>query len=85
MVNFQINSLASYEPHQLYSKDLEKLIKQSLLRLNEQTYKVFMLSRFKAKSNREIAELMGLSVKGVEYHMSKALKQLREDLHEYLK
>lgn len=84
-VNFQINSLASYEPHLLYSKDLEKLIKQSLLRLNEQTYKVFMLSRFKAKSNREIAELMSLSVKGVEYHMSKALKQLREDLHEYLK
>lgn len=84
-VNFQINSLESYEPHQLYSKDLERLIKLSLKKLNEQTYKVFMLSRFKAMSNREIAEVMGISVKGVEYHMSKALKQLREDLKEYLK
>lgn len=84
-VNFQINSLESYEPHQLYSKDLERLIKLSLKKLNEQTYKVFMLSRFKAMSNREIAEVMGISVKGVEYHMSKVLKQLREDLKEYLK
>lgn len=84
-IQFQINSLESYDPHNLYSKDLQKLIKASLLRLNEQTYKVFMLSRFQAKSNKEIAEMMNLSIKGVEYHISKALKQLRADLHDYLK
>ncbi len=81
----RINSLESYDPHGLYSEDLQKIIRSSLSHLPEQTYKVFMLSRFKAKSNKEIAGIMGISVKGVEYHISKALKQLREDLRDYLK
>lgn len=32
----------------------------------------------------EIAQALGLSLKGVEYHMSKALKELRVALKDYL-
>lgn len=35
-------------------------------------------------SNREIAETLNISVKGVEYHISKALKALRVALKDYL-
>lgn len=42
--------------------------------------KVFMLSRFSELTNREIAEELGVSVKAVEKHVSKAFKTLRERL-----
>ncbi|MEM7655064.1 MAG: RNA polymerase sigma-70 factor [Bacteroidota bacterium] len=41
---------------------------------------VFRLSRFEAKSNAEIAELLGISKRTVETHISKALKLLRAKL-----
>ncbi|HAY24139.1 MAG TPA: RNA polymerase sigma-70 factor, partial [Bacteroides sp.] len=34
--------------------------------------------------NKEIAEEMEISIKGVEYHISKALKVLRVTLKDYL-
>ena len=40
--------------------------------LSEQTRRAFILSRFENKPNKEIAEEMELSIKGVEYHISKA-------------
>lgn len=43
-----------------------------------------MLSRFENRSNKEIAETVGLSVKSVEYHIGKALKVLRVSLKDYL-
>ena len=35
-------------------------------------------------SNRQIAQELGISEKSVEYHVTKALKQLRTDLKDYL-
>lgn len=49
-----------------------------------QTRRVFMLSRFEGMSNRQIAQELGISEKSVEYHVTKALKQLRTDLKDYL-
>lgn len=45
---------------------------------------VFRLSRFEGKSNREIAHLLGLSVKTVENQITRALKILRKRLTGYL-
>ena len=41
---------------------------------------VFLLSRAKGLKNAEIASLMGLSEKAVEYHISRALADLRKNL-----
>ena len=41
---------------------------------------IFMLSRFEGKSHREIAELLGLSMKTVENQINRALKILRKRL-----
>jgi len=45
---------------------------------------VFRLSRLEGKSNREIADLLGLSVKTVENQITRALKILRKRLKGYL-
>jgi RNA polymerase sigma-70 factor (ECF subfamily) len=36
------------------------------------------MSRIKEKTHKEIAESLGISVKTVEYHISKALASIRE-------
>ena len=45
---------------------------------------MFILSRYDQLSNKEIASKLGISIKGVEFHISKALKLLRERLRDYL-
>lgn len=42
------------------------------------------MSRFENKMNKEIAENLGITVKGVEYHISRALKEFRISLKDYL-
>jgi RNA polymerase sigma-70 factor (ECF subfamily) len=42
------------------------------------------MSRVEDKSNKEIAKKFGISVKGVDYHVAKALKVLRVTLKDYL-
>jgi RNA polymerase sigma-70 factor (ECF subfamily) len=44
---------------------------------------VFKMSRFDKKSVREIAEHLQLSEKAVEYHITKSLKVLREQLNHF--
>lgn len=42
------------------------------------------MSRFEEKSHREIAAEMNMSVKGVEYHISKATSVLKHALKDFL-
>ncbi len=46
--------------------------------------RIFIMSRFENKSGKEIADILGITVKGVDYHMGKALKALRISLKDYL-
>lgn len=83
-LSFRISALEACVPDDIFSKEITKILYQTLLQLPEQTRKVFMMSRFRDKSNKEISEELGISVKGVEYHISKALKLLRVALKDYL-
>ena len=64
--------------------EIEKLVQTTLEQLPPQCRQVFELSRFAQKKNREIAEELGLSVKTVEGHITKALKLLKMNLKDYL-
>ena len=44
----------------------------------------FILSRYQNTPNKKIAEQLGISVKSVEFHITKALKILRTELKDYL-
>jgi RNA polymerase sigma-70 factor (ECF subfamily) len=68
----------------LILKDLTETIDKAVTSLPPQQQTVFRLKRYEGKKNREIAEIMGLSVKTVEMHLSKALLTLRKNLKEYL-
>lgn len=63
--------------HILDEKDAIARLSKSVAVLPTQQRKVFLLSREANKTNREIAEELGISVKAVEAHMTKALKYLR--------
>lgn len=77
-------SLSSFDPHEFYSREIEHCLQKALHELSDQTRKVFILSRYKQLSHKEIAVELNISVKGVEFHISKALKLLRERLKDYL-
>lgn len=80
----RISALEACDPDGIFSDEVESIIRHTLKTLPEQTRQIFLQSRFENKSNKEIAEQMGISVKGVEYHISKALKVLRVALKDYL-
>ncbi|WP_099146554.1 RNA polymerase sigma-70 factor [Bacteroides sp. KFT8] len=83
-LQFRISTLEACDPQLLYSQEVQNILKQSLEQMSKQTRQVFFLSRFRGMSNKEIAQELGITVKGVDYHISKALKLLRVDLKDYL-
>ena len=60
------------------------IFEKTLAEFPEQTRKVFEMSRIEYMSNKEIAEALGITVKGVDYHISKAIKKLKISLKDYL-
>ena len=64
--------------------EIQTLYRQGLEQLPAQTREIFLCSREKRMKYSEIAELTGLSVKSVEYHISGALEVLRKVLKDYL-
>lgn len=83
-INLRISSLEACDPSDIFSKEIQKIIDDTLQTLPQQTRQIFLLSRIENKSVKEIAELTGLTVKGVEYHITKSLKALRVNLKDYL-
>jgi len=66
------------------SGEVEKAIQDAIKALPEKCQVVFSLSRYSDMSNKEIAENLDISVKMVEKHISKALKDLRVSLKPYM-
>lgn len=82
-LDFRIASLNSSDPNQLFSEEITDIVNRTLNELPEKTRKAFVMSRYENKSVKEIAEALDVTVKGVDYHISKALQQLRKNLKDY--
>lgn len=68
-------------PDQIYQeKDITAEIDNAIRLLPEKCKAIFMLSRFENKKYREIAEILGISIKTVENQMGIALEKLRKHL-----
>ena len=63
--------------------DLSQALDSALKKLPEKTSKIFQLSRFENQSVKEIAKELNLSEKAVEYHITKSLKVLKDQLWIY--
>ncbi len=60
-------------------------IRETVNAFSPQCQRVFILSRYEGKKNREIAEELNIKIKTVEAHMMKALSALKNSLANYLK
>ena len=83
-IAMNIVSLDACQPAAFFENDIRKIISETLAKMSNTTKEIFNLSRFYHLSNKEIAQRFNISEKGVEYHMSKALKILRVALKDYL-
>lgn len=82
-LQLKITSLEVCNPNMLMSHEIQALVQRALAALPVQTREVLLRSRYHSQSNKEIAAALGISVKAVEYHITKALRVLRVVLKDY--
>ena len=69
-------------PHQLLeSKEFQEKLFQAIENLSDKVRIVFLMSRVEKLSYKEIADRLDISIKTVESHIVKALKQIREGVY----
>ncbi len=66
--------------NQIIFNELTLEVNNLVSKLPEQAKKVYTLSREKGISNKEIASVLNITEKGVEYHITKVLSYLRKNL-----
>ncbi len=65
-------------------QEIEVIIEKTIADLPPRCREIFILSRFQARKNQEIAEKLEISVKSVEAQITKALKILKIALKDFL-
>lgn len=83
-LQMRISSLEACEPETLLSDEVQRLVDQALDKLPEKSRRIFIMSRYEGKNYDTIARESNLSVKSIEFHISKALKIMRKELKDYL-
>lgn len=83
-LNTRISTLEACDPEKIFSNEIQQIISGTLAGLPENTRKSFEMSRFQSLSREEIAQALGMTVKGVEYHLKRAMDALRITLKDYL-
>lgn len=83
-LEIRISTLEACDPEEVLSEELRLKAKSLIENMPEQTQRIFIMSRLEGKSHKTIAEELGITVKGVEYHLSKAVKILRDNLKDYV-
>ena len=64
-------------------KEIQQIFNRTNNTLPEKTREVFRLSRQQLKTNKEIAQMLNIQLKTVEYHITKALKVFNAALRDY--
>ncbi len=72
------------DPDYYLVNELSENIRKAVQDLPDTYRETFILSRFGEKTNQQVAEKLGVSVKTVEYRISQSLKILRYKLKDYL-
>lgn len=64
--------------------ELIEVIEKKMNALPEKSRRVFYLNRLEGRSVREIARLLKLSEKAIEYHLTRSLKELKLHLRDFI-
>ncbi|BBE17152.1 RNA polymerase ECF-type sigma factor [Aquipluma nitroreducens] len=83
---FRLKMMNEEDMHEypLLDSELTLLIERAIQHLPDGIRETFMTNRFEGLSYQQIAQQENISVKTVEYRISKALNILRKDLGDYL-
>jgi RNA polymerase sigma-70 factor (ECF subfamily) len=82
-LEMRISTLEACEPETIFGADVRKIIDETLSGMPDRTRMVFEMNYLQHLSKKEIADGFGISVKGVDYHLSNALEKLRANLKDY--
>jgi len=80
----RISVLQACDPDDIFSSEIQQIIQSTLANLPDKSRKVFEMSRYQNRTNKEIAEVFNISIKGVDYHMALTIRALRISLRDYL-
>ena len=85
-LNTRISTLEACNPEELFTaiKEIVPPAEMEEAVFSEQTRRIFIMSRYENKPYKEIAETLGMTTKGVEYHIAQALKKLHVNLKDYI-
>lgn len=79
----RISTLEACNPERLFCDEIQNLVQEVMGELPPTSREVFVLSRMKNLPNKEIALRLDISVKTVEFHITRSLKRLRVRLKDY--
>lgn len=68
----------------IFFKEVQEIFNESMKNLPDSCREIFLLSRMKGLSNKEIADQLNISVRTVENQIYRALKVLKVNLKDYL-
>ncbi len=74
----------SLTDHTVDYLSLQEAIDEGITHLPKKSKKIFRLSRIEGHTIPEIASILNLSEKAIEYHLTKSLKQLRIHLKDFI-
>jgi RNA polymerase sigma-70 factor (ECF subfamily) len=80
----RLKSLETGPIEQLSTEELKQAIAEALELIPERRRRIFLMHREDGLTYREIADVLGISVKTVETQMSRCLKFLRQKLADFL-
>lgn len=83
-LSFRLTSLQDFNPENIFTREIQDIVDRTLESLPDKTREIFRASRIDNKSYKEIAQQYGITVKGVEFHITKSNKALRDALKDYL-
>lgn len=83
-IRLKMLSVEDLQEYPLLDSELTQQIERAIQKLPDGIRETFMLNRFEGLSYLQIAKQDNISIKTVEYRISKALTILRKDLGDYL-
>ncbi|MGL5979940.1 MAG: RNA polymerase sigma-70 factor [Phocaeicola sp.] len=76
-IALRIATLEACDPEKLFSEEVQTLIQTAICKLPQSSRNVFTLSRIENLTNKEISEKLKISIKTVEYHITRSLRELK--------
>ena len=83
-MNIQLDTLAGGQLSSLYTKEVRSLINKGITQMSENVRCTFILKKVNNLKNKEIAQILNISVKTVEWRIMSALRILKHNLREFL-